>query len=58
LYSFFFMDRGKHMMFHRTDTFEARDGKFSAAAFASARIASIRIASDAIIDIIITKAAR
>ena len=46
------------MMFHRTDAFEARDGEFSAAAFASARISSIRIASDAIFDIIITKAAR
>ena len=46
------------MMFHRTDAFEAHDGKFSAAALASARITSIRIASDAIIDIIITKAAR
>ena len=46
------------MMFHMTADFEQRDGEFSAAAFASARIASIRIASDAIIDIIITKAAR
>ena len=46
------------MMFRRTDAFEARDGRFSAAASASARIASIRIASDAIIDIIITQAAR
>ncbi len=46
------------MMFHRTDAFEVRDGKFSAAAFAAVRISSIRIASDAIIDIIITKAAR
>ena len=46
------------MMFQMTDAFEARDGKFSAAAFASARIASIRIPSDAIIDIIISKAAR
>ena len=46
------------MMFRTTDFFEQRDGEFSAAAFASTRIASIRIASDAIIDIIITKAAR
>ena len=46
------------MMFHRTDAFEVRDGKFSAAALASARFSSIRIASDAIIDIIITKATR
>ena len=46
------------MTHFRTDAFEARDGKFSAAAFAVARIASFRIASDAIIDIIITKAAR
>ena len=46
------------MMFRTTDGFEQRDGEFSAAAFASARIASIRIASDAIIDIIISKAAR
>ena len=46
------------MMFQQTAGFEQRDGEFSAAAFASARIASIRIASDAIIDIIITKAAR
>lgn len=46
------------MMFHRTDFFEARDGKFSAASPAAVRISSIRIASDAIIDIIITKAAR
>ena len=46
------------MMFHRTDAFTARDGMFSAAAFAAVRISSIRIASDAIIDIIITKAAR
>ncbi len=43
---------------HRTDIFDARDGKFSAAAFSSVRIASIRIASDAIIDIIIRQAAR
>ena len=42
----------------RTDAFDARDGKFSAARFAAVRISSIRIASDAIIDIIITKAAR
>ena len=40
------------------NAFDARDGKFSAVPFASARIASLRIASDAIIDIIITKAAR
>ena len=46
------------MMFRTTADFEQRDGEFSAAAFASARIASIRIASDAIIDIIISKAAR
>ena len=46
------------MMFRTAAGFETRDGEFSAAAFASARIASIRIASDAIIDIIITKAAR
>ena len=46
------------MMFQMTDAFDARDGEFSAAAFASARVASIRIPSDAIIDIIITKAAR
>ena len=46
------------MMFRTTDFFEQRDGEFSAAAFASARIASIRIPSDAIIGIIITKAAR
>lgn len=47
------------MMFRTTDLFEQRDGDFSAAAFASARgIASIRISSDAIIGIIITKAAR
>lgn len=46
------------MMFQSTADFEPRDGEFSAAAFASARIASIRIPSDAIIDIIITKAAR
>ncbi len=46
------------MMFRTTAASEQRDGEFSAAAFASARIASIRIASDAIIDIIITKAAR
>ena len=46
------------MMFHTTDFFEQRDGEFSAAAFASACTASIRIPSDAIIDIIITKAAR
>ena len=46
------------MMFRTTDGFEQRDGEFSAAAFASARISSIRIASDAIIDIIISKAAR
>ena len=46
------------MMFHRTDAFAARDGMFSATAFAAVRISSIRIASDAIIDIIITKAAR
>ncbi len=41
-----------------TDVLNARDGKFSAAALASVRISPIRIASDAIIDIIITKAAR
>ena len=46
------------MMFQATAEFEQRDGEFSAAAFASACIASIRIPSDAIIDIIITKAAR
>ncbi len=46
------------MMFQQTAGFELRDGEFSAAAFASARIVSIRIASDAIIDIIISKAAR
>ena len=46
------------MMFQQTAGFELRYGEFSAAAFASARIASIRIASDAIIDIIISKAAR
>ncbi|MBR4717491.1 MAG: hypothetical protein IKP09_05470 [Lentisphaeria bacterium] len=47
------------MMFRTTDGFEQRDGEFSAAASASARnIASFRIASDAIIGIIITKAAR
>ena len=46
------------MMFQQTAGFELRDGEFSATAFASARIASIRIASDAIIDIIISKAAR
>ena len=46
------------MMFQQTAGFEQRDGEFSAVAFASARIASIRIASDAIIDIIIRKAAR
>ena len=47
------------MMFQATADFEPRDGEFSAAASASARnIASFRIASDAIIDIIITKAAR
>ena len=46
------------MMFHRTDALEARDGMFTAAAIAAVRISSIRIASDAIIDIIITKAAR
>lgn len=46
------------MMCQQTVGFELRDGEFSAAAFASARIASIRIASDAIIDIIISKAAR
>lgn len=46
------------MMFQVTAGFEQRDGECSAAAFASARIASIRIASDAIIGIIITKAAR
>ncbi len=46
------------MMFQQTAGFEQRDGEFSAAAFASARIASIRITSDAIIDIIISKAAR
>lgn len=46
------------MMFQMADAFEARDGKFSAAAFASARTASIQISSDAIIGIIIRKAAR
>ena len=46
------------MTFHRTVFYDARDGKSSAAAFAAVRISSIRIASDAIIDIIITKAAR
>ncbi|MBQ7730882.1 MAG: hypothetical protein IJT68_03475 [Lentisphaeria bacterium] len=46
------------MMFRTTAGFEQRDGEFSAAAFASVRIAMIRTASDAIIDIIITKAAR
>ena len=46
------------MMFRTTADFEQRDGEFSAAAFAAVRISSIRIASDAIIDIIITKAAR
>ena len=46
------------MTHRRTDVFDARDGKFSAAAFAAVRIASIRIASDAIIDIIIMQAAR
>lgn len=46
------------MMFHRTDTFEARDGKFSAAALAAVRISSIRTASDAIISIIIRQTAR
>ena len=46
------------MMFRTTDSFEQRDGEFSAVPFASARIASICIASDAIISIIITQAAR
>ena len=46
------------MTHRRTDALGARDGEISAAVFMSARIASIRIASDAIIDIIITKAAR
>lgn len=46
------------MMFRTTDIFEQRDGELSAAASASARVASIRIPSDAIIDIIIIKAAR
>lgn len=46
------------MTTRRTGFFDARDGKLSAAALLSARIASIRIASDAIIDIIITQAAR
>ncbi len=46
------------MMFQQTAGFEQCDGEFSAASFASARIASIRITSDAIIDIIISKAAR
>ena len=46
------------MMFRTTADFEQRDGEFSAAAFIPARIVSIRIASDAIIDIIITQAAR
>ena len=46
------------MTLRRTDAFDARDGRFSAAAFAAVRISPIRIASDAIIDIIITKAAR
>ena len=46
------------MMFRTTDRFERHDGDFSAAFSSAARIASIRIASDAIIDIIITKAAR
>ena len=46
------------MMLHRTDAFDVRDGRISAAASAVVRIPSIRIASDAIIDIIITKAAR
>ena len=46
------------MTLHRTDAFDAHDGMFSAAVSRSARIASIRIASDAIIDIIITQAAR
>ena len=53
-----FLDQGKHMTTRRTGFFDARDGKLSAAALLSARIASIRIASDAIIDIIITQAAR
>ena len=42
----------------RTNAFEVRDGRISAAVLAAVRISSIRIASDAIIDIIITKAAR
>ena len=46
------------MTTRRTGFFDARDGKRSAVALLSARIASIRIASDAIIDIIITQAAR
>jgi hypothetical protein len=46
------------MMFHRTDSFEQRDGGFSAVSFAAVRIASIRTASDAIISIIIRQTAR
>lgn len=46
------------MTTRRTDFVDARDGKRSAVALLPARVASIRIASDAIIDIIITKAAR
>lgn len=46
------------MTLRRTGFFDAHDGRISAAALAAVRISSIRIPSDAIIDIIITKAAR
>ena len=46
------------MTLRMTDAFDARDGRISAAALAAVRISSIRISSDAIIGIIITKAAR
>ena len=47
------------MTLRRTDAFDAaRDGRISAAALAAVRISPIRISSDAIIGIIITKAAR
>ena len=46
------------MAFRTTDRQEPRDGAFSAVSFAAVRIAPICIASDAIIGIIISKAAR
>ena len=46
------------MTFRKADRFEQRDGDFSAVFSSAARFTPIRIASDAIIDIIITQAAR